>query len=395
MAKPTPATIEYTTKDGAVQVIRFHTVISEGHDAKNVITSYPVQDGFNISQHSVRQNRKVAIEGIFTNSLLEGSGMVEYSRTNNSKEMFKVLQSLVQSSTVCKVVTNLGVYHPVVFVAFQTTQKEGMVDSMQFSISGEEVQIASVVAATLPRPLDFKILSSAEKQNLGKLWEDSGLKLVDEMIVSKATHTLGKDFMVETNDISGESFNVHYVAKNYDDLSKTYTYEQSSDALLSEKASEAISGGFTIAGYETPTITEESIIKYSTDLAIGFTGCVIGGAVDLATGYVRKTIDDAVDSVTDEILNLIKIGGTILSNPLAGMAANCLIASVDDLVTNGATDDPLEKVERYKDSIKQKGIDFKNNTMKLTNVDLVKIEAAVPKALSNTVNSIRYAVGVK
>lgn len=395
MAKPTPATIEYTTKDGAVQVIRFHTVISEGHDAKNVITSYPVQDGFNISQHSVRQNRKVAIEGIFTNSLLEGSGMVEYSRTNNSKEMFKVLQSLVQSSTVCKVVTNLGVYHPVVFVAFQTTQKEGMVDSMQFSISGEEVQIASVVAATLPRPLDFKVLSSAEKQNLGKLWRDSGLKLADEMIVSKATHTLGKDFMVETNDISGESFNVHYVAKNYDDLSKTYTYEQSSDAPLSEKASEAISGGYTVAGYEIPNITEESIIKYSTDLAIGFTGCVIGGAVDLATGYVRKTIDDAVDSVTDEILNLIKIGGTILSNPLAGMAANCLIASVDDLVTNGATDDPLEKVERYKESIKQKGIDFKNNTMKLTNVDLVKIEAAVPKALSNTVNSIRYAVGVK
>ena len=128
--------------------IRFHSVIFEDHEVSNEITKFPVQSGFNISNHSIRKNRKVNLSAIVTDTQMLYSGeFYDYSKEGNGKDnsisnsrrMHEMLTTLVREAVSCTVVTNLDTYTPVIFNRFKTKQEAGMTDAMTFILSGEEV----------------------------------------------------------------------------------------------------------------------------------------------------------------------------------------------------------------------------------------------------------------
>ena len=316
MAKVTPATISYFTDSGKEVKMRFHTVISEAHSASNSVTKFPVQTGFEVSNHAIRKNREVNIEGMITNTLLEGSGMTQWSPTNNIKEAFAALEALVLSATPCKVVTNLGVYEPVVFTKFNTTTKEGLTDAMSFTISGEEVQIARLAVSTAPKPLSFVKLSKSEYEEMKIRWAEAGLPVSPTATYSKADVELGSDFSIDNHTTSGAVVTTTYICKGYNPATGGYSYEQHNTVE-------------PVASIETPDAPGLSI-PTAADLLGGVTGmtnCLADGALNIGLQELGKFVDSAVGKVTSSAYGakqaITTMGGSQLAQSMIGMAIDC------------------------------------------------------------------------
>ncbi len=65
--EPDKATIEY---DGDMSPLRFHSVITESHQATAEVTKFPVQTGAEVSNHVIRKNRNVSIEGVVSRTTM-------------------------------------------------------------------------------------------------------------------------------------------------------------------------------------------------------------------------------------------------------------------------------------------------------------------------------------
>jgi len=146
-----------------INTLSFHAVIGETHNAESEITKFPTQAGFEISNHGIRKNRVIEIDAIITNTLLNavGSRQLNYG-LDNSSIVFAAIEALVNSSTVCSVSTNLGTYWPVVFTKFKTKQELGMVDSMKFTLIGEEILVQDAINKTAPIELAFAPISGSD-----------------------------------------------------------------------------------------------------------------------------------------------------------------------------------------------------------------------------------------
>lgn len=221
----TPAMISFTPTGKALQVVRFHAVIHEDHSVVADITKYPVQTGFEISNNVIRRNRKISIKALITNTPIAGArNAFEYS-TNNAKTVFDTLQSLVQSAEPCEVLTNLGIYNPVIFTKFQTQQKLGMVDGIEINLEGQEVQVADTVRGTVPKVLSFSLLSASEADARADVLRNTGIAVCDCFELSEAKMKTGDDFKIEGVNEFGQTITTTYLNKGVDPVTGEYSYE--------------------------------------------------------------------------------------------------------------------------------------------------------------------------
>ena len=61
--------------DNTWKVIAWDCVIDEMHHAENEVTKYPIQSGFMVSDHTIRQNRILKLRGVIVNVGLVPQGM--------------------------------------------------------------------------------------------------------------------------------------------------------------------------------------------------------------------------------------------------------------------------------------------------------------------------------
>ena len=209
MAKPDKAQITYTIGSGeneAEKTIRFHAVMTEGHEAMTKITSYPTQAGFSISNHAIKQNRRLSIRGVVTNHVIAGAEEFDAVNSSNSKLMFSVLEDLTLASVPCTVTTNLGKYYPMVFNRIKTEQSQGSTDILDFILSGEEIQIASYLSKSTPALLAFTPLSGEEKQARIDKLRGAGIPVPDDAILEEADYNPSGSFQMECTSPAGKSF---------------------------------------------------------------------------------------------------------------------------------------------------------------------------------------------
>lgn len=245
MAKATPAHIIYKTDNGEEQVINFHAVISEEHHASSQITKYPVQTGKHISNHAIRQNRIISLSGVYSNYVFAWSSRAmgedlgvlpsrDMYGTDTNRVMFEVLESLVNSAAECKVVTNLGIYDPVIFNKFSTKQVAGKVDTLEFTLSGEEVIKVGEASDKAPVPLNFTVIEGAEREATVFQLDSMGIGVQPEDEVSKVELEVGDDFTISDVDSAGNAVKTTYVYKGRDPATGEPIYE----VHLSEKSVE-------------------------------------------------------------------------------------------------------------------------------------------------------------
>ena len=275
MSTVTPAYISYTPESGGeLREIRFHSVISEAHGATSQVTKFPVQTGFVISNNTIRQNRKVTIQGIITNTVLEGAKNDYVYGSNNSRTVFAELESIVNLGEVCHVVTNLGEYDKVIFTTFNIKQAQGMTDAMEFTITGEEVQISTTVAGTAPKIMTFKALTGAKLENRIAALSVAGIDICGDASLSECTMDMGQDYIMKDFDTAGNPVSTTLIATGQDAVTGSWFYD------MHTSATELYQSGVAVA-QDALGETQDFLGKITSGFnPVG--DCLVDGAVDVA-----------------------------------------------------------------------------------------------------------------
>ena len=400
----TPAYITYTPDGGTEVELRFHAVMAEEHAASSTITKFPVQTGFEISNNSIRRNRVVKITGVISNTILDGTtNDYMYSDTNNTKTVFETLEGLVNFAQRCTVTTNLGEYYPVVFTSFNTKQLPGMIDAMQFTIAGDEIQLADTVTGSAPKLLSFSILKGVEKDNRIIELKAAGISACPNAVVSEASLTIGQDFIIEGLDTAGNPVTSTYLATAQDAATGTTCYNMHTSAtdlfedtsnLTQEALGEpgvlsSIASGFQDAGncivdaaietgveaatdfletevgklkqslygalYSTMGITDN---EYGQELIHAGVGCIVRAGTGVTSqfpyqpGEALPSVDSIMDSTADYVgglagIDINKATNGLLGTPISTDALGIPVGIDVNKTTNGLIGTPtkLTKIE--------------------------------------------------
>ncbi len=340
MAKSTPAHIIYQTANGEEQTLNFHAVMSEDHGASSQITKFPVQTGKHISNHAIRNNRTISLTGAFSNygftseDVAVGEDIGQLPRrpsfgSDTNKAMFDVLESLVQSAQECKVVTNLGIYDPVIFNKYSTKQASGTVDTLNFTISGEEVIKVSESSRNAPVPLAFNVLSGPQREAVVYELDSLGISVSPEDEVSKADWNIGEDFTISGVDEVGNAVKTTWVYKGRDPV---FSGKPNYEVHFSESAVE-VSGADSVASNSSCcSDTTESLknkISAGVDSASNcFTEELEQIALEEAENLVSTAMGDLKKSIYGYVYDITSgdtAGAAILK---AGLG--CVIQTVTD-----------------------------------------------------------------
>ena len=370
MGKPTKAQISYqvgTGDDAVTSTLRFHSVIAEEHEASNEITKFPVQAGFNVSNHKIRKNRKISISGVVTNHLIVGAEEFHEYGGNNVRLAFGALKELVQAGVPCEVATNIDTYTPVIFNRLKTKQAAGSTDILQFTISGEEIQLGLADNATTPTLLVFTPLTDEQREARVAELLTAGIDVPPEAVIAEAPVDFNESFQVETRGPNGETSITTYEKGSYDPTTKTYNHMvHTSDTNVVTSAPTTSFNWFLMMQEEiNPAALPNVDLEAGASTA---SACLVDGLIGIGTDIANEYIDTAVGELKQTIYGaaygLFGVNGDQgIGQVLLGLGVDCLIAGAvgsvdpnlnpDDFNDNSipTTDQVLEGAASIGDSV--------------------------------------------
>ena len=370
----TPASISYIPDSGVEQFINFHAVVSEDHEAKATITKYPVQEGLHVSNHSIRHNRVVVLEGVITNVQIEGPRNVDYGITP-TKTVKEAFDALVLSGFECTVVTNLGIYTPVVFSNFKTKQKAGMMDSMQFTIIGEEIIKVDTNSYTAPTPIIFSVVTGAERAALVDELATSSIYVDDCDKLSQGSFSKGEDFVIDGTDSSGSPTKNTYKYGGLDPATGEAIYETHFDNL----SVGAVSTSDTVSN--DPCVSPDIGDKLSAGIK-QVAGCLLKEAITGEDSVLNVFVEDTIDTAMGRLQKSIHgafYDVTTMGDEYGTMLASAGLGCIVRGVTGASSDTPytpgesLPTTDQIMDGAKE-GLGLKEPSPEI--VTLTQIECA-------------------
>ena len=323
MSTVTPASIVYTPSDGEEVVIDFHAVMIEDHATQATITKYPVQEGFHVSNHSIRNNRIVNITAMISNMRFSDAKGLEakdegYGK-NATQTVKEIFDGLIFSGQECKVITNLGVYNPVVFSRFKTTQKSGMVDSMELTITGEEIIKVNTDAYNAPKVVTFTEIFGASRAALVEELKEAGIEVGECDKLSQGSVESDESFIINAVDAAGKAVSTVFEFLGNDPVTRSVSYAQS---VVGVEVIDTSSSTAT----NSPCTTAD---PKSAMAQIG--GCLLNEFDDIVSETTEDLINTALGSLTKTIRGVFYDTVTMDSGfgqTLATAGLGCIIRGV-------------------------------------------------------------------
>jgi hypothetical protein len=319
MASPDKAAIMY---DGDMSPLRFHSVVTEAHTATAEVTKFPVQTGAEVSNHVIRKNRTVTIEGMVSNHIIKGQGEAHQFTSNNPKTVFAELKRLVNGGVVCEVVTNLGKYTPVIWTKFSTKTKKENPDTLVFTISGEEVILATSINKASPAKITMSAVSEASRGAFEVAVKSAGLEFDPNAALEEGLFELDKGFAIDIKNAVGDISKLTYEAVGTDPTTGIHGFSlHTSDLEL-------------VLGEVTNELDIFSIVKDVIDGPVG--NCVVQGGKELVEDVATDLINTGVGKLQNSIygayyetfgVNENESMGQIISS----LGADCLMVGIADV----------------------------------------------------------------
>ena len=333
MSTFTPATITFYANNRP-HVLRFHTVITESHESNSEITKYPIQSGFVITNHAIRKNRKIHIEGIVSNTLLANHRTSYNYGTQSAKTVFKAIQELVSSSIECTVTTNLGIYYPVIFNKFSVVQQQTTIDCIHFNLYGEELQVRTALNKTGPNEAVFKKVADSEYQSRLDALNALGLSVSEGALISETTVNLGESFVFKERNEAGEIFNVTYIYRGNDPTTGNYQYEQHSSDTNSVGSSGGSVGVQSIGIQSVSKLIDTNKFSSVTSscLKSGLDDIISGAASDIVEDFLDATVGRALKTIYGFLNQTITLGteGDSIGGAIINMGIDCVVQGVKE-----------------------------------------------------------------
>lgn len=125
--------------------IEFDLVLSENHDYRSTISSHPIEDGSEITDHIQNELESGTLNGLITNySLYTGE-----IASNRAQDTFEALVELWRQKTPVTITTVLKVYTDVVIENMPFVRDASQGESLPISISFRKVKIVKLQEVTL------------------------------------------------------------------------------------------------------------------------------------------------------------------------------------------------------------------------------------------------------
>jgi len=351
MAKPTPCRITFTPEGQSEQQIRFHAVMVEAHAAKSVITKFPVMSGYEVSRNAIKKNREFTVKAVITNTVLKDANNSDVMSTDITKDLHKACAALVDNAQVCKVVSNLGNYDPVVFTSYDTKTDKDWSNAVMITLKGEQLQVNTNLNKTAPTELSFKVLTDAEAAIRRVELAERGILVSKFASLSECTAPVGSDFSFTNDDYELGKLKTSYQGFDASTPYKVGKLKTTYSVLGQDPTTGAYTYGVhtdlePIATPEPETSLDiQALVQDSAVSALSTTSaCLTEGVVEYATDEVNKLVytelgelKKSVYGAYYEIINIAGDGG-----PLAAIGMDCLVAGAVGGITGGVSPDDYD-----------------------------------------------------
>lgn len=156
--------IQWDDEQGSSNELVFESVPSEEHDVDNVITEFPVETGFVVSDHVIRKNRTLKLEVMSANHVFKErrDSTTAYER-NKVKADFDTVTALVQKGIIVNVTTILGVYLSCVITKFTTKQDVDTASVMIGTLIIKELNVVGVENAEASKQALLDLAGTSEE----------------------------------------------------------------------------------------------------------------------------------------------------------------------------------------------------------------------------------------
>lgn len=174
-----------TGSTGRIANLDFDATISELHQAESRVTSQPVEQGVNISDHIANEPLRMTIEGFVTNSPLSGGGFGD-----RVQDAFNTLFELRANKTLVTVVSGLKIYDNMAITRISVPRDRSSGDAIRFTVDLQEVltsdfsSVFTPMMNLLPGPIRDQASSFL---NLGR----QATQAATSQLTSKATDIIG------------------------------------------------------------------------------------------------------------------------------------------------------------------------------------------------------------
>lgn len=181
------ANVTVIARPGKIQtddvVVTLHAVRTETHDLSNTVTDHPVEEGFNVSDHSRPEPDRVTMDCVISNTPItpgqqkqivqQGQFQIETEaqargRIGDAKGFaygeWAKLKKLRLEGTLTTVVTTLGEYRSMAIVSITLPRSAKNADSVEFTISFKRIR---VVKNKLTRTTTSRDPSAQTKKKTG------------------------------------------------------------------------------------------------------------------------------------------------------------------------------------------------------------------------------------
>jgi len=159
--------------------INFDLVLSENHNFNAKVTSHPIEDGSEISDHIENELENGTINGLISNFSLNTAIIT----SNRAQDVFEALVALWKEKTTVTITTVLRVYENVVITSMPFMRDASQGDSLPISISFRKLRIVKLQEVVLELSVKVNDLES-----------DVNKQVVDEVDIGETTtepETLG------------------------------------------------------------------------------------------------------------------------------------------------------------------------------------------------------------
>jgi hypothetical protein len=136
--------------------IAFDLVLSETHNFTSKVTSHPVEDGSEITDHIYNDLENGSINGLISNFSLNSTGAV----TNRAQSVFEALISLWRERTPVTIRTVMRVYENVVITSMPFLREASQGESLPISISFRKIEVVKLEEITVELSIKVADLST-------------------------------------------------------------------------------------------------------------------------------------------------------------------------------------------------------------------------------------------
>lgn len=153
----------FRLNDPSIGNLEFDTLDQETHEWNRDVTMNPVENGSPISDHIIRQPRKLTVTGMISNAPVTGvltqlsnaiaNGFDSEDRVNTA---IKLLDSLYQSNELVTIYTKNYTYENMLLQAINIPRRAGDGDAVNFTIDAVQCNIVSTATTELPPGVGVK-----------------------------------------------------------------------------------------------------------------------------------------------------------------------------------------------------------------------------------------------